>query len=89
MKSAKVDHLALEVPEPEEVLRVRIDRLVSQLDAFEKPLVAKALMAKSLDVSLQTMGALATISMVHRAADLLGGRWSEESRKVFIETDNY
>ncbi len=88
--SAKVDHLERLLEEPTEVLRMRIDRLVSQVgDEFPKALLAKVLLAKALDLSLEAVGALATISMVYRAGDLLGGRWGPESIKVFLESKNY
>jgi hypothetical protein len=85
--TAKVDHLVrlLESPEPAEVLR-RIDRLVAQLNDVPPALLAKALMAKSIDISLAAMGTLATVHIVNRAGDLLGGHWSPESIAMFIES---
>jgi hypothetical protein len=76
-------------PTEVERLRIRIDKLVAQLDDVPPALLAKLLMAKSLDVLLEAEGSLATISTVGRAADLLGGRWGPESIKVFLETKNY
>jgi hypothetical protein len=89
--TAKVDHLArlLETPEPAEVLRLRIDRLVAQLDDVPPALLAKALMASALDLSLEAVGSLATISMVRRAGDLLAGHWGPSTIKDFVEAKNY
>ena len=85
--SAKVDHLArlLETPEPAEVLR-RIKRLVAQLDDVPPALLAKALMAESIEISRAAVGDLATVHIVNRAGDLLGGHWSPESIAMFIES---
>jgi hypothetical protein len=74
----------------DELLSERIDLFIAELgEEFPLSLVAKALTAKALDLSLAEVGALPTISMIRRAADLLGGRWTPESIEMFIKTENY
>ena len=84
-----MDQRLLVMGEPAEVVRMRIDKLVADLDDVPPATLAKILMAKALDVSLEAVGALATIQMVSRAGDLLGGRWSAETKRLFVSTNNY
>ena len=90
--TAKVDHLdrLLEMPDAG-VLRLRLDWLLDQpeLDGFPRSMVARALMTKGLDLSLAATGMNETLKLTERLVDLLGGRWSAESIKTFIETNNY
>ncbi len=86
--SAKVDHLERLLAD--ELLSERIDLFIAELgEEFPLNMVAKTLTAKALDVSLAEVGALPTISMIRRAADLLGGRWTPDSIRNFIATKNY
>ena len=68
-------------------LRARVNRLVAQLgDEFEKPMLARALVAKACNVSLEAVGTLATANMTRHATNLLAGHWSEETESMFIES---
>ena len=69
------------------ILRLRIDWLVDQpqFDGFPRPMVARALLAKAFDLSLESTGMTGTTQMADRARDLLGGRWSTETIRAFIE----
>ena len=46
---------------------------------------AKAGLADAIDTLRATVGDRATIQHVDRVRDLLGGRWSPESKAMFIE----
>ena len=68
------------------LLRLRIGVLVgTELDGFPRPMVARALLAKAFDLSLESTGMTGTTQMADRARDLLGGRWSTETIRAFIE----
>jgi hypothetical protein len=69
-------------------LRQRIDRVIEQLDDVPKMMLARALVAKACDMSLDEQGMLATTWLTQRASDLLSGHWSPESIEVYIATPN-
>ena len=89
--SAKVDHLdrLLEMPDAG-VLRLRLDWILDrpELDEFPKSMVARALMAKGLDLSLAASGMNETLRTAQRLLDLLGGRWSGATVRTFIESEH-
>ena len=91
--SAKVDHLdhrLLEMPDAG-VLRLRLDWILDQpeLDGFPRPMVARAVMAKGLDLSLAAGGMNETLRTAQRLLDLLGGRWSGATVRTFIESEHH
>ena len=87
MKRSAASANVIEQPEVG-ILRLRIDWLVNepQFDSFPRPMVARALLAKAFDLSLESTGMTGTMQMTDRARDLLAGRWCTETIRGFIES---
>ncbi len=72
-----------------ERLRERIDRFASTLaDDFDADKIARAMMVKSADLLLAQGGMMAALWSTQRIADLLAGRWTDETKAQLIETPN-
>ncbi len=68
-------------------LRERIDSAIASLEGeFPAEPLSRALLVKSCEISLASLGPLPTVWMTEGATNLLAGHWSPSGIEMFIET---